>query len=379
MNVGISIMCTSGQNIWNSGVNQNLAFLVMLLRATPGVEHIWLLNGGDRNELPHGMEEAIAGTPLVAPQDVTHSIDVVIEMGSHLNVEWAKRVRARGAKYVLFQPGHTYATAGEGPVFDRAGGLTFTGAPWDEIWLLPQHIHTNRAMMLTLARAPVYELPHIWSPVYLERQIQHNASAGHHFGFVPSTGRDARPGWRLAIFEPNISVVKNCTIPMLVCEHAYRQERGSVDTMMVLNTFHMKEHPTFNALARHLDLTRDGRATYEPRIGFADCMAGHRMDAVVAHHWECPLNYAYYDALYGGYPLIHNSSYLKEAGMGFYYPGFAARAGGDALLHAWRQSPEFWDDYRRRASAYLQQLAPDNADNIRSFAQRLQPVPGGRS
>lgn len=372
MNVGISILATSGQNIWNSGINQNLAFLVMLLRSSPLVDQVWLLNGGDSNELPHGMADAIPDTALVAPRDVTHAIDVVIEMGAQLPLEWIKHVRALGAKYVLFQAGHTYATAGEGPVFDRAGGLTITGAPWDEIWLLPQHIHANRALMLTLARAPVYELPHIWSPVYLDRQIQHNAAAGHQFGFVPPAAHEPRRGWRTAIFEPNISVVKNCTIPMLVCEHAYRQERGSVDLMMVLNSFHMKEHPTFNALARHLDLTRDSRASYEPRIGFADCMAGSRMDAVVAHQWECGLNYAYYDALYGGYPLVHNSSFLKDAGMGFYYPGFAARAGGDALLQAWRQPPEFWDGYRRGAAAYLHQLLPEHPDNIQAFGRRLQ-------
>ena len=55
-------------------------------------------------------------------------------------------------------------------------------------------------------------------------------------------------------------------------------------------------------------------------------------DIVLAHQWENGLNYAYNDALYGGYPFVHNSTLLPK-GVGYYYEGFDAFHGADVLLN----------------------------------------------
>jgi len=161
---------------------------------------------------------------------------------------------------------------------------------------------------------------------------------------------------------------------MLVCERAYRLKPESVSLMRVMNAFHMKEHQTFLRFALNLDLTKHNKASYEPRVAFAELMAAEKMDAVVAHHWECGMNYAYYDALYGGYPLIHNSEFLLKDGVGIYYPEFSATQGGDALLEAWKQPSEYWQDYQRKAKGYLWTLHPEHPENIRIFTERLLHV-----
>lgn len=225
-------------------------------------------------------------------------------------------------------------------------------------------------MLRTLSRVPVRAVPHIWSPAFLERQIAAQAAAGRVFGFRGH--EQTRRAWRVGIFEPNISVVKNCFIPMLVCDAAYRQCAEALDLMMVVNTFHMKEHSTFNAFALHLDMTRARKASYEPRLAFVECMAEHRLDAVVSHQWECGLNYLYYDALHGGYPLVHNSDYLLDAGVGLHYRGFEASAGADQLLAAWRCEPGFWEDYRAKAAAWLATLHPAHEENIRTYTREIE-------
>lgn len=371
--VGISIAFDEKASIWNSGLNQNLAFLALLLQGSPAVEKLYLLNGGPAEALPGGMGFDSLALPLVRPQDVTHEIDLVIEFGVTLPVEWLRHVRALGGKVLTFYVGHVYTSQAEGPIFGRHTGTTFVGTPWDEIWTLPHHMKTSGPMLRTLTRAPVFAMPHIWSPMFLDRQVREMGERGQAFGFQPER---ARQPWRAAIFEPNISVVKSSFIPMLACDQAYRVQPEAVAGMMALNTFHMKEHPTFNAFARHLDLTRDGKASYEPRLAFALCMAEHKIDAVVAHQWECGLNYAYYDALYGGYPLVHNSEYLRADGMGFYYPGFQAREGAAALLDAWARDPGYWPDYHARARAYLARLGPEEAHNQQAFTQRIRAVMG---
>lgn len=377
INVGISIFPAHGAQLWSNGLNQNLAFLVLLLRQSPQVGRVFLLNGGAIDHMPEGMGLGGLDIPLVRPDEVTFELDVVIEMGAQLPLEWLRHVRALGVKIITFFVGHTYADNAEAPMFEGASGQIFNGTPWHEIWTLPHHMKSSGPLLRTVSRVPVFAVPHIWSPLFIQDQIDQVKKDGHHFGYQARTGVE-RLGWRTAIFEPNISVVKNCFIPMLVCEQAYRLDQRSVSTMMVMNTMHMKEHLTFNRFAINLDLTQHHKATYEPRVAFVECMAQQKMDAVVSHQWECGLNYLYYDALYGGYPLIHNSAYLKAGGVGIYYPDFEASAGGHALLGAWRQEPEFWDDYKTAATAYLSKLDPLRPENVEAFVKRLQHTVEGQ-
>jgi hypothetical protein len=370
--VGISVAAMEGNSIWSSGLYQNVAFLVLLLRRIPRVGRVFLINGGPADQFPPGMGFDALDVPLVRAGDVTHEVDLVIEMGTNLSLEWLRHVRALGTRIVTFFVGNTYTGQAEGPVFGRDGGTVFVGTPWHEIWTLPQYEKTAVPLLRTVGRVPVHMLPHIWAPLFLERQVRDLAAKGLDFGFKATPAR----AWRAGIFEPNISVSKNCFIPMLACDRAYRAKPESIGLMMVMNSVHMKEHFTFNRMAAHLDITRAGKSSFEPRIAFAECMAVHKLDAVVAHQWENPQNYLYYDALYGGYPLVHNSDYLLRAGVGFYYPGFAAVEAGDAFVKAWENEPSFWDDYARRAADYLKTVAPDHEANVSEFAARIDALFG---
>jgi len=75
--------------------------------------------------------------------------------------------------------------------------------------------------------------------------------------------------------------------------------------------------------------------------------------------------------------LIHNSSFLKKAGVGLHFPGFEAREGARILQEAWERPPEYWRDYRRVAADYVKTLAPDYPENVRIFTERILHVMGG--
>lgn len=367
MNIGITIFITSGANIWNAGINQNIAFLAMSLRSLPGVDKIFLVNGGDSDEIPKELQFQNVPAQIVRPETAIHEVDALIVMGAGLPIEWTRRFKALGKKIYAFSVGQVYVGPAECAIFDRKGGAPFDDMPVDESWLLPQYMNTCADLLETVKRAPVYEMPHIWNPHFLELDLQARPPEGRNFGFVHKHDQ----AWRCAIMEPNISVAKNCVIAMLACEQAYRLNPDSIETMMVLNSFHMKEHPTFNSFARHLDLTRDHKATYEPRLKFLDCLIDGRIDAIVSHQWENAQNYVYYEALYGGYPLIHNSKYLLDVGMGFYYPDFEASTGGRQIIEAWSAPSSYWEGYRSTAASYLKTVEPTAIANAMAFGVRL--------
>jgi hypothetical protein len=69
----------------------------------------------------------------------------------------------------------------------------------------------------------------------------------------------------------------------------------------------------------------------------------HRhVDAVVVHQWQNDLNYLYWDVLWSGHPLIHNSPSIE--GVGYAYASFDPADGGRALVDATRH-------HRGRAAA----------------------------
>jgi hypothetical protein len=101
--------------------------------------------------------------------------------------------------------------------------------------------------------------------------------------------------------------------------------------------------------------------TLEPRFVGLEFLADH-CDAVVTHHWENGLNYLYYEVLYGNYPLIHNSGFLKD--LGYYYPDFEAELGGEALLTALREHPARQAEHAKRARELFKRLDPAAPANI---------------
>ncbi len=361
--VGISLFARDGQAIWENGIHQNIAFLAMMLKRSDRVGPVYFVNGGDANALPAGLEPDGLDVQLVKPADITHELDVVIEMGAQLPVEWMRHVKARGTKCVAFFCGHTYSGLGETPIFEKPSGHIFNGTQFDEVWVLEKSKKIDVPLLRTLLRTSVHIVPHIWSPHFLERRVTALNVEGATFGYRP--GR--RP-WRLATLEPNISVVKSCHYPMLACDAFYRSRPDAVKHMFVVNAMHMKAHPTFLHFANSLDLVRQHKASFEPRQDLPGLMARHA-DAVVSHHWENSQNYLYYDVLYGDYPLIHNSPLLDDAG--YYYPDFDAAAGARALLDAWLHHDEHLDDYRTKARRLLQSVSIDSAANLDAFISRL--------
>ena len=282
--------------------------------------------------------------------------------------QWLDLMRARGKKVVYACCGQPYVAMIEPAVFDKPG--TFPRPQrCDEVWLLPKDA-VFVPMMRALHRCDVHVVPFIWEPYFLQRRIDEIAALGFSFGYS-AHARAQRPdgaGLRVAIFEPNVSVVKSASIPMLACDEAYRAEPSTVAFMHVLNALHLKDHPTMLYLANSLDLVRQHKAVFHGRDDVAGFMAQFA-DAVVAHQWQNDQNYAYLDVLYGDYPLVHNSPWLKDAG--YYYPGFDAAEGGQQLRQAARSHDEQLDDYRARSRRVFAEVDTFNSANVDAYAVRL--------
>jgi hypothetical protein len=277
-------------------------------------------------------------------------------IGAAIDRDCAQSMRAHGCKMVSYKGGNAAVISMEATIAKPPRGdaeTYFDHDYYDAIWMTPQHIHTYRSWAATMYRCPVHEVPQIWSPLMLELAGEKTRRS---FGFGPPADK-----WRIGVLDPNITVMKTSHLPMLVCETAYRRRPDAFKSIFITNSLQFKDNPHFKSFVLSLNAARAGVMTIEPRFLAWEFLADH-CDAVVTHHWENGLNYLYYEVLYGGYPLIHNSEFLKD--FGYYYEAFDADSGADALLRAIDGHGAGLEAYRTHNQTLFNRLNPTNAANI---------------
>lgn len=364
LRVGVSIfVCKGEQSVWENGIYQNCIFLVMLLMRSPLVEATCLVAGGGDGE-PADAKHFLADSPvpLIDMNEAAATLDVMIEMSAQLDREWVVAFRERGGKIVAMHVGNDYVIDIERMMFEKPHGSLITGAPYHEVWTLAEYEKSCVPYYRSTHRCPVRVMPHLWSPLVLQRDAA-RLPEGVSFGYRPGRKR-----WRAAIFEPNICMVKTCFVPLLVCEAAHRSNPDMLEHVWAYNTFHLKEHVGFNGFARILDIVKHGLTSFEGRFPFCRVVAAD-VDVVVSHHWENAQNYVFYEALSGGYPLVHNSHLIGNCG--YRYHGFDCEEGGRALQRAYTEHDDNFDAYRQNARAFIAQLDPESETNVRIYTQAI--------
>ena len=227
--------------------------------------------------------------------------------------------------------------------------------------MIPQVVKTNRCYLEIITRAPVYEVPHLWSPLFLDEMAK-NVKEPFKFGY--ERGQMEKNGARVSVMEPNISISKNCMMPVLIGEEAYRNHPELVKHIYLCNTFDKKDDKPLHDFIGYTTAVKDGIMSVETRH-ITPLFLAEYTDLLLSFQWELALNYMYYEALYGNYPLVHNSPMLKAHCVGFYYDYFDAYDGERQLINAIKSYDADFDTHVKRNKELIEFLSPFNPENIR--------------
>ncbi|TCP92122.1 uncharacterized protein DUF2827 [Cricetibacter osteomyelitidis] len=369
--IGITLnLETTIPDIWSNGAHQNVVFLYQLFKLSTIVEEVILVSWGPekRTTPPEGFMLDGLDLKFAYIDDVIDELDVLIEGTISIEPHQVERMHRHNGKVVCYKMGNDFVTDVENFLFDRPAGRIFNGALFDAIWLIPQNENTCSAYFSIMYRCESYVVPAIWSPLFCDKVIakiknQYNLT----FGYQPNT---TEKGKRVACFEPNLIMTKTSFIPTLICEQAYRTDPSKLKHFYACNTYDKRNNPTFFNFIGRTDIVRDNVMTVEGRYQMPDFLSRY-VDIVLSHQWESGLNYAYNDALYGGYPFIHNSKLLPK-GVGYYYDQFDAFDGAKVLLDVIENHDKQHDAYVKRANEYLDSLLPTNPVNIYRYEKEIK-------
>lgn len=362
MRVGLSLITHAGQNIWNNGIGQNVYFLARCIDAIPFVEKVVIINCGDQNSPPAAAGELGHKFELVASHDAIHTVDVAVEMAGALGSDWKNEFREKGGRVAFHNCGQPYAALIEPHIFGQPGCHVEPELS-DEVWLLPKDRKFSN-MQGAFHRCPVHEVPYLWGPDFL--LISGDVNSGSEFGY--KRGSLTNGNLRPAIFEPNISPIKMGTIPLLICEEVERRRPDMIASVKLLNGSPLIDSHTFSYMINNLDLQKSGKIDLRAREYFADVMRSGA-NLVVSHQLDVTQNYLYLDALFGDYPLVHNSPDFAD--VGYYYKSSDIDKAAELIEWIVSHHDQEAEVYNQKSKIKLAAVSPISPQNIDNYARRL--------
>ena len=368
-NVGITFNLESQiRDIWSNGANQNLIFLYQLFEALDIVKNVTFVCWGpegittpDKNFMLENLNLKFSHI-----DDVIEDLDLLIEGSLSIEPNQAEIIHKNGGKVICYKMGNDYIYDIEAVIHNKSATRIFNGTKFDANWIIPQNMNTNSAYFSIMHRCPSRQIPFIWSSVFCDKVI---AELDRPFGYINNLDK-SKKSRRISSFEPNISIFKNSFTDILIAEQAYRIRPDLIEHVYMCNTYDIKDHPTFFNFIGRTHLVKNGVMSVEKRFAMPLFLSEYT-DIVLSTQWENGLNYAYNDALYGGYPFIHNSKLLPK-GVGYYYDQFDAFEGARVLIDVIENHDKYHDAYVQRANEYLDSLHPHNPINLAVYELELK-------
>jgi len=356
--IGITI-CLQEENesIWINGIKQNALFLARMFMNSKKKYDIYIVNISDV-KITSGLGWDNNKYKTVQYNDIKDELDIIIMLGGTLSIDEVNYLRNKGCKTVSYKCGNDYIISMENIIFDRADMRP--SYPYvDQVWIIPQMENTNSEYWRMFFRTEIITIPFVWNSMFLDDHIKELENQGANPYYEPSN--DSK---RISVFEPNINVYKFLMYPVLITEDLYRERPELIKKLKVTNTTKIRKNKELIHLMMQLDIVKDGKATFEDRFPTPWFLSEHT-DVVLSHQWENALNYAYLDAVYMKYPLVHNAQLFKDAG--YYYNGFDISDGKDKLLYALTEHDNHLDEYDEKSKKIINKFNSDNPSVVKKY------------
>jgi hypothetical protein len=341
MKIGITLNLPNDvKSMFSNGIRQNVLFLGELL-CNIGYECYFILDDKNFNQdIIDKLLYCDNFKHVKYSKIYTIDFDLVISMGYELEVPVIKQLKYMKTKVISYLCGNSYFIDTEKILYnqhkarDSGKYLNKTEEPlFSQIWSIPQMVNTNKHYWQTLYRVKCIEVPFVWSENAIRLAILTENKTFEDLSYKNNTINNKK----LAIFEPNISLMKWSFPALLVCENAYRLNNDNIQQVYVNNISDKKTGindfnlDAFTKIVNNLDLCLDRKISIEGRYNTLAFMSDHASIAV-SHQWENNLNYVYFDLAWMGWPIVHNAALCKD--IGYYYPEFNYEEGGNKLIEA---------------------------------------------
>ncbi len=355
---------------FSNGINQNALYLCELF-LNAGFDAFFIV---EDSKVFNVSDEKIKNVmydsrfKLTKYSDILHNdMDLLITLSFSFYEEYLKYYfKFMKTKHVGYFCGNSYIIDSEKILYNQHKSsqsdkyiFTSNGQPkYDEIWSIPQMANTNLHYWKVLYRCKCIEIPFVWSPNAILLSSRSNGCSEDDL-LYKNRGEEKK----LAIFEPNISIMKWALPSIIISEHCYRENKkikhlyiNNIGVGTSINDFNQDQ---FNKYVCELDIAKDKKCSIEKRYNTLFFMKNFA-DIAVSHQWENPLNYLYFDLAWMGWPIVHNAYLCKD--IGYFYNQFNYDEGKDALNNALNNHDKNINEYIKNNRKNMERFLTTNKE-----------------
>lgn len=348
---------TNNNTLFSNGLSQNAYFLYEVFRLAG---HTCTMLCYDEKYVKLDGLDIPVKTISVKGFNITE-YDVIITVGIGISKQMYER---KGKTVVIgFVCGNVFANNLIDFISEEEGGrdkIIGKSTPVDKLWIIGGFDYMNRYMEL-LRGASAISVPHLWSPKVLEKHAVEKFKYDiKGLQFNPELHTNGK--LNILILEPNIGFTKTGLLPLMICEALFLKYPDLIDTVFLFNI------PKGGAGVAVLEnLTINKKIRRFKGLHMAEILTYFNKQAamplVLSHQILHPWNYVYYEMMYYGLPLVHNSDKLK--GYGYYYEEFDIDGAVKSIVQAQEYHTKIGVLQKKKNDAFLRTIDPYDVETIK--------------
>ena len=176
-------------------------------------------------------------------------------------------------------------------------------------------------------------VPFIWDPIIIE-------SAANKIELDTWKPRSSK---RIAVMEPNISIMKNLLHP-IVSVDKYIKNGNSIDNLYLFGADHLSTNKRLLTLLKNSNSSVLKKITTFKRTP-TPAVLKNNADIVLSWQIENNLNYLYFDVAWLGWPIVHNAKICKD--IGYYYENQLASQASLQIDDVFKNHNTDWKNIQR--------------------------------
>ena len=364
MKIGITLDLSI--NFWSNGLNQNVKFLYDLFRRL-GHEVYYITSSKPYSKLSFNHKYMHL---IDVVNDQSEVFDIIILAGFDVHIKFLESFKLRNSKLkiITLQLGNklmfdlrnaTHPPEGDSFEFNPVS----MGDLISSIWISPHHAFGAEYVKVAYGNDNVKIAPYVWDPFFIQDKIVTLQDKGLSPFFNPELVN------KVQIFESNTLINKNFLIPFCIAEKADKLFPEMLSGVNVFCCSRLRGTPHFESFMSRFDIvSRKDFTFFNNRWCTLDALSKFG-GVIVSHQYDNDLNYAHYEALYMGVPLVHNSKALMDEG--YYYPDFNVKLGAVQLSNAMNNHHKIHKEYMEKGRAFTAKYSPYNQEILDKYQHML--------
>lgn len=356
MKIGITLDMSVA--FWANGMQQNIVFLHSLLKSA-GNQCLYITQKKPAYYLSK-KHEGILLMDLLA--DEKESLDALIIAGFDLLPEMYEVLKRRNPnmKIILLHLGNKLMDDIHYSICSTDTKRTPLERPkhLDQIWISPHHENAKNYLKSYYNFENIITAPYIWDPFFIQQKIKELDAKN----LSPLFSEDKVK--KVCIFEPNISSIKNCIIPMSICERFEQKFDEKIESINVFCCERVRQKKYFYKYMERLTVVKNRKCFFNNRWGSLDALSKFG-STIISHQINNELNYSYLENIYMGLPLIHNSPAFQD--QGYYYEEFDSEMGANQLYNAIKNHELVKKEYLQHSRDFCKKFSPYLMENKNAY------------